>query len=101
MQDLLTMISSLRRPGLLIRAARFGVEDYDRNRHLPRLLRATEPPRPGVAVIKLLELEASLEDRRSAKAADYSIARHLDVLIALLGEARVLKATAPRIVSAN
>ncbi len=92
MTDLLSMISALRRPGLLIRAARLGVDDYDRSRHLPRLLRQGAAPRPGVAVLRLLELEAEIEDRRKGKAADYSVARHLDVLIALLGEARVLRA---------
>lgn len=92
------MISALRRPGLLIRAARLGVEDYDRHRHLPRLLKVSAPPRPGRAVMQLLELEAGHEDRRSVKSADYSVAKHLEVLIALLGEARVLRATYPRVV---
>ncbi len=96
MQDLLTMISSLRRPSLLIRAARFGVNDYDRERQLPRILGQSSAPRPGLAVMKLLELEADLEDRRARKAADYSVARHLDVIIALMGEARVLRATSAR-----
>lgn len=95
MQDLLSMISALTRPGLLIRAARFGVDDYDRGRHLPRLLRTTSAPRPGTAVMRLLELEADIEDRRKTKAADYSVSQHLDVLIALLGEARVLRAVYP------
>lgn len=99
MQDLLSMISSMRRPAMLIRAARFGVSDYDRTRHLPRLLGRTAPPRSGAAVLRLLELEAEWEDRRKGKAADYSVSRHLDILIALLGEARVLRSAVPRLVS--
>ena len=96
MQDLVSMISTLRRPALLIRAARFGVEDYDRGRHLTRILKTTTPPRPGAAVVRLIEMEADLETRRQGKAAEYSVARHLDVLIALLGEARVLRASYER-----
>ena len=92
MLDLLSMISGLKRPGLLIRAARLGVEEYDRARHLPRLLRLAAAPKPGTAVIRLLEIEAEIDTSRRRKAADYSVARHLDVLIALLGEARIIRA---------
>ncbi len=92
MLDLLSMISALKRPGLLIRAARLGVEDYDRARHLPRLLRVADAPRPGTAVMRLLEIEAEIDRSRKQKAAEYSVSRHLDVLIALLGEARIIRA---------
>ena len=38
MQDILSMLSAIHRPRLLMRAARFGAEDYRREVHLPRLL---------------------------------------------------------------
>jgi hypothetical protein len=94
MLDLLGMIAALDRPRLLVAAARFGVEDYDRAAQLNRLLGAAEPPRPGAAILALLEVEAEHEARRLAGAADYSCARHVAVLVALLGEARQLRARA-------
>jgi hypothetical protein len=96
MQDLLSMIASLNRPRLLIQAARFGVDNYLRDSALPRLLGGAASLRSGPAVLRLLELEASLNDERRARGAAYSYARHVDVLIALLGEARQLRAAAGR-----
>ena len=91
MQDLISMLQSLRRPRLLIRAARIGVEDYRRDSHLPRLLEFGTMPRPGAAIIRLMEMEAALNDARKTDAAGYSIARHVDVLVAMMGEARLLR----------
>ena len=92
MQDLLGLIAGLNRPRLLVRAARFGVDDYDRGTHLPRLLGAGHLPRTGEAIVRLIDLEVDLNDRRVGAFADYSIARHVAVLIALMGEARQLRA---------
>ena len=41
----------------------------------------------------LLELESVMDGQRTAKQAEYGIARHLDLLIAIMGEARILRAT--------
>ncbi len=38
MTDFHTVLANLRRPRLLIRAARFGLQDYRRDRDLRRLL---------------------------------------------------------------
>lgn len=92
MQDVLGMIAGLNRPRLLVRAARFGVDDYQRGTHLPRLLGAAHLPRHGEAIVRLIDIEADLNQRRVGIAADYSIARHVAVLIALMGEARLLRA---------
>lgn len=93
MQDLLSMIAGLKRPSLLVGAARFGVDDYDRLRSLPRLLRTAGAPKPGPAIVRLLEIETEMNDMRKVNAADYAIARHVELLIALMGEARELKST--------
>lgn len=93
MLDLLGMIGSLNRPRLLVSAARFGVDDYSRTAHLPRLLKVAAPPRTGEAILQLLRIEAGLEAKRVACAADYAVARHVAVLVALMGEARLLRAT--------
>lgn len=92
MQDLLGMIAGLNRPRLLVRAARFGVDDYSRTNQLPRLLGVIALPRTGEAIVRLIELEADLNDRRMVAGADYSVARHVAFLIALMGEARLLRA---------
>lgn len=93
MQDILTMLHALRRPTLLMRAARIGAEDYRRATHLPRLLGYGVLPRHGAALMKLMELENDLNTQRTGGNSSYSLVRHVDVLIAMLGEARVLRAT--------
>lgn len=98
MQDLPQRIARLRRPDLLARAARFGVDDYCRDRHLSGLLGSARLPRPGPALIQLLQLEEEMNSAREARAGSYRPARHVDLLIAILGEARLLPkaaATAP------
>lgn len=93
MQDILTMLNALHRPRLMMRAARIGAQDYRRAAHLPRLLGYGALPRHGAALMKLMEIEAGMEDQRTGGNASYSLVRHLDVLIAMVAEARVLKAT--------
>lgn len=93
MQDILTMLNALQRPRLMMRAARIGAQDYRRAAHLPRLLGYGALPRHGAALMKLMEIEAGMEDQRTGGDASYSLVRHLDVLIAMVAEARVLRAT--------
>ena len=92
-QDLMTMLSTLRRPRLLIRAARFGAQDYNRDRHLQRLLGYGALPRPAAALMRLMEMERCLDDQRRQEDAGYSLTRHLDLLIAMMGEAQLLAAS--------
>jgi len=93
MLDIQTRIAQLRRPNLLVRAARFGLDDYVRNTHLKRILNTEIIPRPAPAVVELLELESMLNAARIQKQATYSVARHVDVMIALMAEAGILAAT--------
>ena len=92
MQDVLSMLQALRRPSLLMRAARIGADDYQRAAHLPRLLGYGMLPRHGAALMKLMELENTLNDQRRSGDTSYSLVKHVDVLIAMVGEARVLRA---------
>ncbi len=89
MSDIRTMLSNLRRPRLLMHAARFGLGDYRRDRDLRRLVPAQTSPEE--AVPKLMSVEEKLEATRLAGDASYSAARHIDVLIALLAEAQLLR----------
>ena len=90
MPHLTETLANLRRPRLLIRAARFGLTDYDRPRDLRRLLRRTTTPPPAHALIALLDLEAELDVLRQTGDVTYSPARHIEVLVAIMGEARLL-----------
>jgi len=94
MQDLLSMLNKLHRPRLLMRAARIGAEEYRRTTHLPRILGFGVLPRHGTALLKLMDIEAELNDLRKDGDAGYSLVRHVDVLIAMVGEARFLKSAA-------
>lgn len=88
MTDFRTKLAELRRPQLLIRAARFGLADYRRDRDLRRLLDAQ--PTPDRAVRRLLCEEEALEATRRTGAAGYSVSRHIEILIALMAEVRLL-----------
>lgn len=93
MQDLLNSLDAMKRPRLLIRAARIGMSDYRRETHLRRHLSDAPLPRPREALAQLMEIESELDARRKERAAGYSPARHVDVMIAIMGEARILRAT--------
>jgi Family of unknown function (DUF6477) len=89
MSDFRMMLANLRRPRLLMHAARFGLGDYRRERDLRRLVNISASPE--VTVPRLLSVEEALEATRVAGDASYSAARHIDVLIALLAEAQLLR----------
>ncbi len=93
MSDILNRLARLRRPHLLIRAARIGADDYQRGIHLPRLLGTGLPPRHGVALEMLMEIEAEMDHSRRQNAADYAMIKHVEVMIAVIAESRVLRAT--------
>lgn len=90
MTDVIQILSNLRRPRLLIRAARFGLEEYNRERDLKRVMKTGSAPTPARAVSCLMAEEARLEETRQTGDAAYSVARHVEVLIALMAEARLL-----------
>lgn len=90
MTDAMTLLKTLRRPRLLIRAARFGIVDYNRDRDLKRLMKSARTPSPACAVDGLISEEARLEEIRKSGDASYSVGRHVEILIALMAEARLL-----------
>ena len=95
MTDLCDLLANLRRPKLLMNAARFGQTDYNRRRDLRRLIAAAVPPRPEEALRLLIVEEERLEDARRQGAAGYSLLRHIEVLIAMMAEARLLPRALP------
>ncbi|MEM9247211.1 MAG: DUF6477 family protein [Pseudomonadota bacterium] len=86
----LETLQTVTRPRLLIRAARLGLQDYNRNRDLKRILRGETLPGPTHALPRLMDMEANQEDTRKRGDATYSIAKHLEILIAIMAEARLL-----------
>jgi hypothetical protein len=99
LKDLFSYINDLRRPKLLVRAARHGVESYNRRPHLGRYLASEPLPNPGSALMQLFEIEREMNDARLAKSGTYAPARHIDVLVAIMAEAQTLQAShQPRLV---
>lgn len=93
MEDVLTQISRLKRPTLLVRTARHGIEDYNRLIHLRRILKTENLPGPGQAILKLMEQEELINTLRVTKRAEYSVAKHVELIVALMCEACILKAS--------
>lgn len=100
MNDVLAQLDTLRRPRLLIRAARIGLQDYRREIHLRRLLPCGGDWRSTKALRALIEMEEMLNVQRCDGAAAYSACRHVDILIAMMAEARLLRSARPADVSA-
>ena len=90
MTDFRNLLSDLRRPALLLRAARFGLTDYQRDRDLKRLLRQAAAGGPEKTLPRLIHEENLLEETRKAGDASYSLTRHIELLIALLAELNLL-----------
>ena len=88
MTDFRIILANLRRPRLLIRAARFGLEDYRRDRDLSRLLQDSDSSETILPT--LLAEEARLEYSRKTGDLTYPVVRHIEVLVALMAEANLL-----------
>jgi hypothetical protein len=96
MTDLTEALSALRRPKILIRAARAGVADYRRERDLKRILRGAQAgDRPGT-IAALIAEEDKLEQHRASGEATYRVQLHVAVLTAIIAEARALTAASGR-----
>ncbi len=90
MSEIFSALGALRRPRLLNRAARHGLADYSRDRTLMRLIEGERTIAPEAAVKKLMQAEAQVEMNRQKGDGTYSVARHIELLIALMAEARML-----------
>ncbi|MFX0544427.1 DUF6477 family protein [Roseovarius sp. S1116L3] len=93
MHDILKALDTLRRPRLLIRAARIGAAEYRRDAHLRRHFGYGALPRSAAALERLVEMEEALNQQRQIGTGGYSATRHVEILIAMMGEARILRGT--------
>jgi len=89
MTDFRALLADLRRPRLLIRAARCGLSDYRRERDLRRLIDAVASPERAMS--RLINEEERIEETRRRGDASYSVARHIEVLIAMMAEVRLMR----------
>lgn len=97
MTEFAATLTDLRRPKILIRAARAGVSDYRRERDLKRLVQDAKGVAPRDAMAPLLAEEHRLEATRTTGGATYNIQRHVAVLTAILAEARRSAAAGARV----
>lgn len=93
MTDILTKLKQRHRPRLLIRAARLGLGEYKRERSLNHHLGYGKHSNHHNALAALMDIETNLNVQRKSKDAGYSPAQHVDVMIAMMGEAQLLRAS--------
>jgi Family of unknown function (DUF6477) len=93
MHDIISVLETIRRPRLLMQAAKHALAAYQRNRDLRRLIGVETSPAQAVA--KLISVEERVEQTRLSGEADYSPADHIELLAALIAEASRL----PRMVA--
>ena len=91
MLDINGILKEMTRPDLLVKAARHGMDDYNRSVHLRRILGTDDLPRPAPAIMKMIEIEQELNEQRKIKRATYSVARHVEILAAIMAEAKTLQ----------
>ena len=84
------VLNAIRRPKILVRTAKIGLEWYRRERDLKKVMNTLTTPTPERAVERLISAERELEEVRTAGEAHYDVHRHIAVLTALLAEARLL-----------
>ena len=84
-------LNILKRPKLMLEAAHNGTARYDPNRHLPVLLGGSYHKSKTGQLDCLFDTEEIYNRLRKEKRAEYSPARHICYLIAILAEYSSLK----------
>lgn len=84
-----TVLKTLKRPRLLIRAASLGARRYNRARHLKMLATTTAGKTRERFFKELIEKERDMDWVRRSGSADYNVQKHVLILSALIVEARL------------
>ena len=79
---------TIRRPRLLVTAARAALPGWRRRRELRAILGKEPMPEPGRNLSLLHDLEAQQNHARLSASADYDLTRHILLLAAILDESR-------------
>lgn len=90
--DDLAAFEALIRPRMLVGAARHALPDWRRDRDLRRVLRRHSLPASGRALAELLVIEHEMETKRRDRDAAWSAAAHVEILAAMMDEARTARA---------
>lgn len=91
--DILQDVAALKRPSMLVRAAKEGALGYRREAHLRRYFGEQQQQCGADLLSKIMRLETEQNVQRKTAQAEYSITQHVDILIALVGEAQILRAS--------
>ncbi|MCF6305475.1 MAG: DUF6477 family protein [Rhodobacteraceae bacterium] len=83
-----TLLAGLRRPGILIESARIGVKHYQREKALNRLFKTNRPNAKTALVSALKAREQDIENLRQLGDGTYRAQHHVQVMTALIAEAR-------------
>ncbi|MEM6386373.1 MAG: DUF6477 family protein [Pseudomonadota bacterium] len=89
MTPYISRLAALTRPRILVRAAQHRAVDFKRDLALRRLMQGEAVPGPGQAFDILFERETIMNASRSDGNAAYSPARHVELLAALIHEAKI------------
>ncbi len=89
MTNSISTLNSLKRPKILISAARLGLANYDRDADLRFIVKTGRTPCHDAAIESLLTRESALEDNRKEGHAGYNVQEHIRVLTALFAEVRL------------
>jgi len=84
------VLYNLKRPKILLQAARIGLKTYSRKRDLKRMLKMREIPQPVQVIKRLLKNETTLEEARKTGNAAYDMKIHIQIMTALLQEVYLL-----------
>jgi hypothetical protein len=90
MVNIIDILQTLKRPKILVRAARLGLAEYNRDRELRRITKTSRNTCQQTVFDRLLAHENRLEYARCNGDASYSIQRHIQVLTAVLAEAKLI-----------
>lgn len=82
-------LSNLKRPKILIKAAKIASQTYRRSRDLSRILGYSHPTLDSSIHQQIFDLEHSINQKRRLGDASYDLKTHVQVLGALLAEVSV------------
>lgn len=87
MREISNSLLHLKRPNILVRAARVALNNFQRDATLTRIF-GYVPAGPSQDLISdLIEREGQINTQRKSGDVTYNIARHITVLTALISEA--------------
>ena len=84
-----TPLAGMRRPKILIESARIAVKNYKRESALNRLFKTKRPDTKAALVSALKQREQDIENLRKLGDGTYLAQAHVQVMTALIAEARV------------